>query len=319
MPLIVVSGPTASGKSNLAIELAKELDAEIINIDSVQVYKELQIGAAKLSKTEMRGIPHHLIDVFEPNETCNVARYCELAESVISEIRSRKKRVILAGGTTMYITCLLEGLEDLPDKDPVLRQELEKLSNFDLVEKLKVKDPEVLTRISHNDRIRLVRALESTIISGKPSSAARKKHLESKKARYNALVLVLVRERNELYERINKRTAEMLSSGLVEETKNLIDKYGSDIQCLKSLGYAQVVDYLNGNLPEEKLQEMISMFTRRFAKRQLTYWRNEPAKKNWEVKKDLEFSEIKSLITEINFVINTGLGHTQALFLHPKK
>lgn len=283
-PLIVVSGPTASGKSGFAIKLAKEINAEIINIDSVQVYSGFNIGAAKCSEKEMEEIPHHLIDVIPADGSCNVANYCELAKKVIGDIHRRGKEVILTGGTTMYITCLLQGLDDLPDSDSELRQELEALESTELVGRLKIHDPESLKVISPQDRIRLVRALEASIISGKPASQSKRENKLNTVPEYQAFIIILCRKREELYQRINQRVSQMMSSGLIEETKSLIAKYGKNLPGLKSLGYAQVMQYLNAEIKLEEVEETIAMLTRRFAKRQMTYWRNEPPKKNWSVR-----------------------------------
>jgi tRNA dimethylallyltransferase len=313
--LIVVSGPTASGKSAFAVNLAREINAEIVNIDSVQIYKELKIGAAKLSEEEMKGVPHHLIGVLSPAETCNVATYCRLAQNSISEIHARGKNVILVGGTTMYITCLLQGLDDLPDTDKNLRYELESLSNEELIERLKKHDPESLENISGRDKVRLVRALEAFLLSGKAASLSRKEHSLQNNPDYKALILVLCREREELYLRINERAVFMIEQGLIEETEKLILKYGKDIPALKSLGYSQVVEYLDGKIKKEELAGTIAMFTRRFAKRQLTYWRNEPKKKGWQIGTSEFNKNAEELYPEIWNALKNPLESSLVLYI----
>lgn len=277
-PLIVVSGPTASGKTALAIRLAKEVEGEIVNLDSVQLYKHFNIGSAKPGAKELEQVRHHLISILEPTERCNVARYVELAEKSVSEVSERDHRVILAGGTTMYLTCLLQGLDDLPEAESSLRQELENLTSEELLERLKKLDPASAERISANDKVRMVRALESSIISGRPSSQSR---LIDREPSHKALVIVLCLKRPVLYRRINQRVLDMLEAGLIQETRRIVQEYGSDAPALRSLGYAQVLSFLRGDLPEESLLEEISKYTRRFAKRQTTYWRNEPVKRGW--------------------------------------
>lgn len=279
-PILVVSGPTASGKSDLALRLAVDLDGEIVNLDSVQVWRGFDIGAAKLPREQRLGIQHHMIDIRGPGETFNAAAYLREAEKAIADIRGRGRLPILAGGTTMYLTLLLHGLAKMPAGDPVLRADLEAHSSTELHAMLAARDPQAATRLHVNDRLRVIRALETVMISGQSCSDGRAAHAYGEQ-RHKALMLVPLWPREELYKRIDQRSQLMLAAGLIEETKALLELYGPDAPALQSLGYAQGLSYLKGEIAEADLAGLISQFTRRYAKRQMTYWRNEPAKRGW--------------------------------------
>ena len=279
-PLLVVSGPTACGKSELALRLAADLDGEIINLDSVQVWRGFDVGAAKLPFAEQRGIPHHLIDICGPGEKFSAAAYLRRAESAIAEIRSRGRLPIFVGGTTMYLTMLLHGLAKMPAGDPALRAELEAKSSEELHGMLAARDARAAEKLHLNDRLRVIRALESIMLSGESCSAGREAHAY-KEERHRALMLVPLWPREELYRRIEVRSQRMLAAGLVEETKKLLEMYSSEAPAFNSIGYSQVLSHLKGEIAEGNLAGLISQFTRRYAKRQMTYWRNEPAKRGW--------------------------------------
>lgn len=278
--LIIISGPTACGKTSLSIELAKKMNGEIVNIDSVQVYKEFDIGSAKISKEEMPGITHHLIDEVDPSEHLDVASYIKKANLVIDEILSRSKVPIVVGGSSLYIKALLYGLSDLPKADKALREELDKKSIEEIYTELKELDPESLINISKNDRLRLSRALEIIKLSGKKQSDKNKEH-NFENNLYSALIIIPYWKREELYSRINERSRLMLDQGLIEETKGIILKYGEKPKALLSLGYKETLLFLNSKITENELFEEISKNTRRYAKRQITFWNNEGKKRNW--------------------------------------
>lgn len=279
--MIIVSGPTASGKSSVAIRLAKELGGEIVVADSVAVYRGFDIGSAKTLESERDGVKHHLLDCAEPQDQYSVADFLTEANLAIKDIRNRGKLVVVAGGTSLYINALLNGLAKLPAGDVALRERLEKLPSETLLDMLKSCDPESAKQLHLNDRLRVVRAIETFELTGTPLSQHQKRHREENSSEA-ALILFLNWKRDALYERINLRTAEMLKSGLIAETKNLISEYGENIPALSSLGYGQCVAHLKNKNSIQELSEEIAQATRRFAKRQRTFWRNEPVKRGWK-------------------------------------
>ena len=281
-PLLIISGPTACGKTKLAIELAHELDAEIVNADSVQVYRDFDIGSAKPTAEEQSSAPHHLLDVLQPHEQFDVAQYVELADRCIADIRARGKRVIVVGGSTMYLTALLHGLAKMPKSDPSLLKEFDQRDTADLYLELSKSDPAAAKRLHPNDRQRIERALQVTRLGAKTLSEQQAQHCVQA-VRYAARIFVMCWPRANLYERINQRTQQMLASGLIEETRSIVERHGEACPALSTLGYAQVIDHLKGELPTPALESMIAQQTRRFAKRQLTYWRNEPVKRGWGI------------------------------------
>ncbi len=281
--LLVVAGPTASGKSEAAVRLAKSFNGEVLAVDSVQIYRGCDVGSAKVSPAEQGGTRHHLLDVCSPAEPCNAARFCEMAEAAAAEIRARGKAVIACGGTTLYLKALLHGLADLPPGDIRLRQELDRLDNETLFQRLAEIDPETAKRLHPNDRLRVSRALEAHAVSGIRASSAFSEHA-FRNPRCRSLILVLCWPRDLLYARINRRSSRMLEEGLIRETEALMQAFGPQIGVLKTIGYAQARAFLEGNLREEELPLQIAMETRRFAKRQMTFWRNEPVKRNWTIR-----------------------------------
>ena len=279
-PLIIVGGPTASGKSGVAIALAKDFEAHVLNIDSVQIYNDFNIGSGKITAEESRGVAHHLIDKLNPDEHCDAALYRKFSDDAISEIRDLDKQVIGVAGTTLYLKAMLHGLAELPAADEDLRQKLEASTSEELYGELAELDPETAATLHENDRLRVIRALEAMKHSGTKLSDLHSQH-ESKKVIHPALVLVLCWDRQTLYERIERRVESMLVDGLLHETKAIVEQYGKELEPLKTLGYKQVMQYLSGELDIDSLHEEISLHTRRFAKRQFTWWRNEPAKLDW--------------------------------------
>lgn len=276
---VAVCGPTASGKSALSIELAKALDGEVVNVDSVQIYRGLDVGSAKLSVAEQGGVPHHLLNVFEPNEPANVAQFRELALAAVKDIRARGKLPLLVGGSGMYFTILLHGLAEVPPTPVEVRRAVAALAPEAMYVELAAADPETAARLNRNDIQRISRALEIVRVTGKKPSEIFAQH-EFSGAEVASLVIVLCRPRNELYSRIDTRSALMVEQGLLEETRLILDRFG-DVPALETLGYKQAKAFLAGNLSREKLEHEIALHTRRFAKRQMTYWRNEPTKRGW--------------------------------------
>ncbi len=279
---VAVCGPTASGKSDLSIALAQGLNGEVVNVDSVQVYRGLDVGSAKLSLTERGGVPHHLLDVFEPNQSANVAQFRTLALDAVRDIRERGKLPLLVGGSGMYFTILLHGLAEVPPTPADVRAAVAALSPEQMYAELAQADPDTAARLNRNDVQRISRALEIVRVTGKKPSELLAAH-EFSGADIVSIVLVLCRPRSELYDRIDARSALMVERGLVQETQAILSRFG-DVPALETLGYKQAKALLAGELRHEQLAHEIALHTRRFAKRQMTYWRNEPAKRGWLVR-----------------------------------
>jgi tRNA dimethylallyltransferase len=279
-PLLVISGPTAAGKSALALELAKKLDGEIISCDSVLVYRGFDIGSAKPSSAERALVPHHLIDVCEASQQYNAARFREESLICIDQIRSRGKKPILVGGTTLYISALLNGLSELPESDPALRTQLFNMNADERFLFLKEKDTVYASQIHAHDTLRIVRALEIILTTGL-SLAESYKIGKKNQIHMSANIFNIAQPHELLRQRIDQRTKQMMTAGLVEEVRELQKLYPSNAAPFTSVGYAQVLKFLRGELTIEQLTEDISTATKQLAKRQRTFWRNEPAKRGW--------------------------------------
>ena len=276
--VIVIVGPTASGKTALSIELAKQIKGEIVSCDSMQIYKDMNIGSAKPSLEEMQGIKHYMIDIVEPDKRFSVAEYKKQAEQAIEEILSKGKMPIVIGGTGLYADSLIYGIE-YPEIefDKNYRNELENIANSkeglsNLYEKAKEIDSKAIEKISPNDKRRILRILEIYHSTGKTKTEL---EAESRKneVKYDYRVFVINMDRQILYNRINKRVEIMIENGLIEEVKNLLDKYKEFPTAMQGLGYKEVVEYLNGYLTKDEMIEKIKQETRRYAKRQLTWFR----------------------------------------------
>lgn len=277
--VIAVVGPTASGKSAYGVELAKEIDGEIISADSRIVYKGFDIGAAKPTKDEMQGIPHYLIDIVEPTFDYSAGLYKKQATEIIKDISGRGKVPIVVGGTGLYIDILLKGF-DLPDiiPDKELRKNLEKFSTEKLYAKLKEIDLKSAESIDSNDKKKIIRALEIIYLTGKTLEQARGKS----QSVYEIQWIGKNFERDVLYKRINNRVDKMLEMGLVEETKGLLSKYGRAYNIINTIGYKEINAYLDGTLTLDESVELLKKNTRNYAKRQLTWFRKNPEIK-WDV------------------------------------
>lgn len=275
--VIVICGPTASGKTKLSIELAKKLDGEIVSADSMQIYKEMNIGTAKPTKEEMQGIKHYLLDFVSPDKRYSVAEYKKDAIEAIDKIIEKGKVPIVIGGTGLYINSLIYGIEYPEIKiDLKYREELEKIAETEGISKLyemaKKIDAEAMKTISANDKKRICRVLEIYHATGKTKT---EQEAESRKKgpKYNYLVFGINMEREKLYDRINRRVDIMLADGLIEEVKEISEKYKEFPTAMQGLGYKEVVEYLNGDISKEDMINKIKMETRRYAKRQLTWFR----------------------------------------------
>jgi len=278
--VIVIAGPTASGKTALAVALARSLSGEIVNADSMQVYRGMDIGTAKPTHKEQRGIPHHLLDVVNPDEDFNAAIYRRMALPIVNEICSKGKTCLVVGGTGLYIRGLIGGLMESPPSDPELRERLRKECEVHgtakLHEKLESLDPERAEGIHPNDGVRIIRAIEINYLSDLRSSDLMKRHGFRDRS-LNALKLCLHMDKEELYRRINERSVKMAEKGLIEETRDLLNKgYSPDLNSMKAIGYRHMIRYLQGEWSLEETIAKLKRDTRRYAKRQLTWFRAEP-------------------------------------------
>lgn len=298
-PLIVLTGPTAVGKTALSIQLARRIGGEIISADSMQVYRHMDIGTAKIRLEEMDGVPHHLIDILEPTEDFNVVRFQALARAAAEDIYSRGKIPIVAGGTGFYIQALLNDIDFTQiDENTQFREEMERLADEQgaevLHERLRAVDPESAEAIHANNVKRVIRALEYYEQTGEKISA----HNEAERAKtspYHFFYYVLNTDRTVLYERIEKRIDEMMEKGLVEEVRQL-QAMGCrrDSVAMQGLGYKEILDYLDGACTLEDAIYKIKRDTRHFAKRQITWFKREKHV-TWINKKDYNYDEDKIL------------------------
>jgi tRNA dimethylallyltransferase len=279
--VVVIAGPTASGKSAVAVELSLRLQGEIVNADSMQVYRHMDVGTAKPSLLERQRVPHHLLDVVDPDEEFNAAIYRSLAVPLIRDLLSKGKVCFVVGGTGLYIKTLLGGLLQCPPADRGLRETLRGQVEAEGLEamhrRLEERDPASAKKIHAHDRVRILRALEIIAITNKPLSALVQGHGFQDFA-FEALKICLQIDREELYHRINKRSVLMVERGLIEETRNLLAKgYSPDLKPMKSLGYRHAVRYLEGRYDRDEMVRQLQLDTRRYAKRQLTWFRADPS------------------------------------------
>lgn len=283
--VIVIAGPTASGKTSLSIELAKKINGEIVSSDSMQIYKDMNIGSAKPTKEEMQGIKHYLIDEVLPTERFSVAEYKKRAEKAIDEILQKGKVPIVVGGTGLYINSLVYGIEyNEIEYDAKYRQNLTEISKTEeglqkLYNEAKKIDEKAMEKISPKDTKRIIRILEIWKATGKTKTELEKESRKNE-VKYDYRVFGITMERSILYERINKRVDIMVESGLIEEVKNLIKKYPTFPTAMQAIGYKEIVEYLEGKLTKEEAIDKIKQESRRYAKRQMT-WFNKTKDLKW--------------------------------------
>jgi len=278
-PALVVAGPTGSGKSELALLLAESFQGEIVNCDSIQVYRGLEIGSAKLPGAARRGVPHHLLDILDIDQELTAGAYARLARETMRQVRERGHVPMVTGGTGFYIRALFDGLSPAPVRDEALRRRLHGLAErrpAALHRFLRMHDPVAARRIHANDRQKLIRALEITLAGGRSASetqAAPRNRLED----FAVLKLGLAPPRDRLYERLDRRSAALFEEGLLEETRGLLEggaRPGD--KALQSLGYKQAVAVLAGRLKLDEAIRECQAKTRQYAKRQMTWFRHEP-------------------------------------------
>ncbi len=274
--LIVLVGPTASGKTALALTLAERFAGEIVSCDSVAVYRGMEIGTAKPTLDERARVPHHMIDIASPDQPCTAGDYSRLARESIAGIAGREHMPIVAGGTGLYLRALLDGLSPQPQRNEPLRTRLRQRDSPHLHRILTRLDPAAAARIHANDTPKLIRAVEVTLAARQPITQQWQKPRDPLTG-FRTLRLGLNPPRAELYDRINRRAAEMFDSGLVEETNMLVARYGYDCRPLSSLGYAQAVAVLRGEITRDEAVRLAQQGHRNYAKRQLTWFRKDPA------------------------------------------
>lgn len=303
--LIIISGPTASGKTSASINLAKAINGEVISCDSMQVYKYMDIGSAKPTKEEMEGIRHHLIDVLEPNEDFSIATFKEMVFDAIEDIKLRGKTPILCGGTGFYTNAIVYNTEFTEmEKDDEYREELFKLAeekgNAFLYNMLREVDPESLETIHENNTKKVVRALEFYKLTNSKISTHNKKEKE-KEPYFDVKQIILNTDRETLYNRIDRRVDIMLKCGLVEEVNSLIKKgYTKNLTSMQGIGYQEFFDYFDGKIALDETIELIKKNSRNYAKRQLTWFRNKSSGIWVDTKEHNEQSLTKEIITLIH-------------------
>lgn len=266
---IVIAGPTGVGKTKISIDLAKLLNAEIISSDSAQVYKGLNIGTAKISKKEKQGVEHHLIDIVEPIAKYSVGNFEKDVNKILNQ--NPEKNFMLVGGTGLYINSVTNGLSVLPEADKKTREYLASLDNQTLLELALKYDEEATKEIHPNNRVRLERVVEVFMLTNKKFSELSKKNIKNNN--FNFLKIALERNREELYDRINKRVDIMFEEGLVEEVENLYKIYGEKLYNLNIIGYNELIDYFNGLSSLEEASYKIKLNSRHYAKRQFTWFK----------------------------------------------
>ena len=286
--IICIAGPTASGKTALAVELAKELNGEVVSCDSMQVYRRMDIGTAKPTPDEMQGIVHHMLDVAEPIDDFSVSRYCEMASPIVDDIVSRGKTAIIAGGTGLYMDALIKGNDFAPSPATGRREELEEKADREgmevLMDWLREIDPEAAARLHLSDRKRIIRALEVYLETGETITAHNLK-TQAIPPRYSPLWLGIdFAERSELYRRIDLRVEIMLQMGLIDEIRALLAE-GVPANCtaMQAIGYKEFVAALEGNGTIEEAAALVQQSSRRYAKRQLTWFRRNKCM-NWLIR-----------------------------------
>ncbi|MCD8324740.1 MAG: tRNA (adenosine(37)-N6)-dimethylallyltransferase MiaA [Clostridiales bacterium] len=279
-PLVILTGPTAVGKTDLSIALAKAIGGAVISADSMQVYRGMDIGSAKITAAEMGGVPHYLIDVLDPDEEFHVVRFQEMARQALAQIYAAGQIPIVVGGTGFYIQALLYDIDFTEqDGDPAFREELECIADQEgahaLHERLRRVDPASAEAIHENNVKRVIRALEFYEKSGEPISAHNERE-RKKESPYNFCYFVLNDGRGKVYERIDRRVDRMLADGLIDEVKALCAKgYHRGMVSMQGLGYKEIMAWLDGEIPYEEAVRVLKRDTRHFAKRQLTWFRRE--------------------------------------------
>jgi len=294
--IVIIAGPTAVGKTALSVDLAKKFNGEIISADSIQIYKGLDIGSAKVTNEEKQGVKHYMLDVVSPYDNFSVGDYVQAVKPIIADIASRGKLPIIVGGTGLYISSLLFDIGATCGQDPKYRKKLSEIAKTEGADKLysmlQEIDPESAEKIHKNQMVRIIRALEIYHLTGKKKSQTK----NSTESNYNYLLIGLNDDRELLYDRINKRVDVMLKNGLIEEVKGLISKNITlENQCMQAIGYKETYAYVKGEISKDTFIEKLKQNSRNYAKRQITWFKKVP---NIVWKKYSQKEEIFNLVGE---------------------
>lgn len=293
---IVIAGPTGVGKTKISIDLASELNAEIISSDSAQVYKGLNIGTAKITSEEMQGIKHHLIDIVEPISKYSVGNFEKDVNKILNQ--NPEKNFLLVGGTGLYINSVTNGLSILPEADKKTRGYLSTLDNQTLFELAIKYDEEATKEIHPNNRVRIERVVEVFLLTGQKFSELSKKNIKNNNFKF--LKIALERDRKNLYNRINKRVDIMFEQGLVDEVKSLYKIYGEKLYKLNIIGYNEVIDYINAKISLDEANYRIKLNSRHYAKRQFTWFKADKEYQWFNLDRISEQEIVKSIYTMFN-------------------
>ena len=286
---ILIFGPTAVGKTEISIALTNKINGEIISADSMQVYRQMDIGTAKPTKEQRRKIPHYLIDVVDPDEEWTVSDFIESTNHLVSEIKEKGKTPIIVGGTGLYLNAFINGYSfPIATKDEAIRKRLEELETQTLYSRLKDIDPDAATKINANDKKRIIRALEVYEQTGIPISRLQRNNAGIDRDRHLQL-FCLIMDRSLLYDRINQRVDKMIKDGLIDEVRSLLKKgYGKGLNSMQALGYKEIASFLDGEISFDCAVELIKRKTRNFARRQLTWFRKFKGVFNFDVQEGPE-------------------------------
>jgi tRNA dimethylallyltransferase len=304
--VVIIVGPTCSGKTNLSLKISQLISSEIISADSRQIYKLLDIGTAKPTKEQLQKVPHHLIEFLDPSENYDVSKFEKDAKKMIDQIHKKNKMPLVVGGSGLYIKALIDGIFNSADKDEEFRKELlqkrKEFGNELLYEELKKVDPESAEKMLPQNWKRVMRALEVFHTTGEPIWKHHQKQTDQKEKKYLFKQYGLYWERNVLYENINRRVDEMIEKGFVEEVKYILGKgYDKNLNSLNTVGYKEIIQYLDKEITLEKAIELIKRNTRHYAKRQLTWFRKDERINWFEVKKISDLDQIaEKIISSLN-------------------
>ena len=293
---IVIAGPTGVGKTKISIDLASELNAEIISSDSAQVYRGLNIGTAKITEEEMQGIKHHLIDIVEPVSKYSVGNFEKDVNKILNQ--NPEKNFLLVGGTGLYLNSVTNGLSTLPEADKKTRDYLATLDSQALLELALKYDEEATKEIHPNNRVRLERVVEVFLLTGQKFSELSKKNIKNNNFKF--LKIALERDRENLYDRINKRVDIMFAEGLVDEVKKLYEIYGEKLYKLNIIGYNEIIDYINGIISLDEANYRIKLNSRHYAKRQFTWFKADKEYQWFNLDRISEQEIVKSIYTMFN-------------------
>ena len=293
---IVIAGPTGVGKTKISIDLASELNAEIISSDSAQVYRGLNIGTAKITEEEMQGIKHHLIDIVEPVSKYSVGNFEKDVNKILNQ--NPEKVFLLVGGTGLYLNSVTNGLSILPEADKKTREYLTTLDNHALLELALKYDEEATKEIHPNNRVRLERVVEVFLLTGQKFSELSKKNIKNNNFKF--LKIALERDRENLYNRINKRVDIMFEQGLVDEVKSLYKIYGEKLYKLNIIGYNEIIDYINGVISLDEANYKIKLNSRHYAKRQFTWFKADKEYQWFNLDRISEQEIVKTIYTLFN-------------------